>query len=380
MNILWIPHDAWRTGVYRRDQHFINRLKKKHKVVVLSWEGGRKRDFKGYIEYLWKTFVPSVYEEKQVKMYKMPKFPTPGKPWMFPHFLFRELNQIILNIYFRNIVRKGKIDIAITGPNAAFVGYIKESHIPLIFDLLDCSDWSYDNPWKEMEKRYFLNSDGVLAVSSIAKKHAEMYNRNVLLLPNGVEVEKFQTEEKAEAKRKIGMEGKKIISIIGPTFSTKNPFMEAIMSIVQKHNSVRFIIVGENDKVKQLKLKFKHPSIFYLSYIPYSEIHHYFIASDIGLYPVEDSPYYHCAIPLKVLEYSAAGSWVVVSPKLEGVASLNLPNVVFCRDNAKDLERTLMDLLNQSPPDATKKLKHLHWDVLSDKLDEFLMKILISRG
>ena len=376
MNILWIPHDAWRTVVYRRDQHFINRLKKKHKVVVLTWEGVRKRDFKGYVKYLWKTFVPSVYEEKQVKMYKMPKFPTPGKPWMFPHSFFRELNQIILNIYFKRIVKREKIDIAITGPNAAFVGYIKESHIPLIFDLLDCSDWSYDNPWKEMEKRYFLNSDGVLAVSSIAKKHAEMYNRNVLFLPNGVELEKFQTEKKAEAKRKIGMEGKQIISIIGPSLSLKNPFMEAIMNIVKRDNNVRFFIVGENDKVNKLKLKFKHPSIIYLSYIPYSEIHHYFIASDIGLYPVDDSPYNHCRSPLKILEYSAAGSWVVVSPKLEGVASLNLPNVVFCRDNAEDLERTLLGLLYQSPPDATKKLKHLHWDALSEKLEEFLMNIL----
>ncbi|OQX51139.1 MAG: hypothetical protein B5M53_11295 [Candidatus Cloacimonas sp. 4484_209] len=127
--------------------------------------------------------------------------------------MFRELNQIILNIYFKIIVRKEKIDIAITGPNAAFVGYIRRPGIPVVFDLLDCSDWSYDNPWMKMEKRYFLNSDGVLAVSMIAENIAEKYNKNVLLLPNGVEVEKFQTEEKAEAKRKIGMEGKKIISV-----------------------------------------------------------------------------------------------------------------------------------------------------------------------
>jgi len=306
----------------------------------------------------------------------MPKFPTPGKPWRFPHSLFRELNQIILNLCFRIIVKKEKIDIAITGPNAAFVGYIKRPHIPLVFDLLDCSDWSHDNPWMEMEKRYFLNSDGVLAVSMIAEKIAEKYNKNVLLLPNGVEVEKFQTEKRVEAKRKIGMEGKKIISIIGPTFSTKNRFMEAIMNIVQKHNNVRFFIVGENDKVRQLRVKFKHPSIIYHSYVPYNKIHHYFIASDVGLYPVDDSPYYHCAIPLKVLEYSAAGSWVVVSPKLEGVASLNLPNVVFCSDNADDIEKTLTGLLNQPAPDATERLKHLHWDVLSEKLEEFLMNIL----
>ena len=376
MNILWIPHDAWRTGVYRRDQHFINRLKKKHKVVVLTWEGVRKKDFKGYINYLCRTFVPSIYEEKHVKIYMMPKFPTLGKPWMFPHIMFRELNQIILNIYFKRIVKREKIAIAITGPNAVFIGYIRNSKIPVVFDLLDCSDWSYDNPWMEMEKRYFLNADGVLAVSMIAENIAKKYNRNVLLLPNGVEVEKFQTEKRVEAKRKIGIEGKKIISIIGPTFSTKNHFMEAIMNIIQRDNNVRFFIVGENDKVKQLKLKFKYPSILYFSYIPYSEIHHYFIASDIGLYPVEGSPYYHCAMPLKILEYSAAGSWVVVSPKLESVASLNLPNVVFCRDNAEDLERTLIGLLNQSPPDATKKLKHLHWDVLSEKLEEFLMNIL----
>jgi len=376
MNILWIPHDAWRTGVYRRDQHFINRLKKKHKVVVLTWEGVRKKDFKGYINYLCRTFVPSIYEEEHVKIYKMPKFPTPGKPWRFPHSLFRELNQIILNLCFRIIVKKEKIDIAITGPNAAFVGYIRRPGIPVVFDLLDCSDWSYENPWMEMEKRYFLNSDGVLAVSRIAKKIAKKYNRNVLFLPNGVEVEKFRVEEKSEAKRKIGMERKQIISIIGPTVSTKNPFMEAIMNIVQKHNNVRFFIVGENDKVRQLRVKFKHPSILYYPHIPYNQIHHYFIASDIGLYPVEGSPYYHCAMPLKILEYSAAGSWVVVSPKLESVASLNLPNVVFCRDNAKDLEKTLIGLLNQPPPDATKKLKHLHWDSLSEKLEEFLMNIL----
>ena len=108
MNILWIPHDAWRTGVYRRDQHFIHRLKKKHKVVVLTWEGVRKRDFKGYINYLCRTFVPSIYEEEHVKIYKMPKFPTPGKPWRFPHSLFRELNQNNIEHLFQNHCKKGK--------------------------------------------------------------------------------------------------------------------------------------------------------------------------------------------------------------------------------------------------------------------------------
>ena len=47
--------------------------------------------------------------------------------------------------------------------------------------------------------------------------------------------------------------------------------------------------------------------------VPNAVVADYFIASDVGIYPGDASPYFDAACPIKVLEYSAAGKPVVAT-------------------------------------------------------------------
>lgn len=377
MNILWIPHTHWDSKTYRRDIHLINHLKRKNKISVITWEGKVSNSFPGNIISIVRTLKFFIYEKEKIKFYHIPKLFGIGNPWKFPFTVIMKINELIFNYYLNKITTQEKTDIIIVGPNAYLIGYPKVKNIPIIFDFLDCSDWTHINPWALMEKKYFLISKGVLCVSNYAFRIATKYNKNAILLPNGVELNRFYKKNKEEAKKLLGFQGKKVVSLIGPTFSSDDYFMTAIINILNQRKEVVFILIGINERITILKKRYLHPRLIYIDHVPYSKISDYFIATDIGLYPGDDNPWFHGALPLKVFEYTASQCWVLVSPELYSIKSLNLKNIMFSKNNTEDFYKKLISLLDAGKPKIDyKKLMNYSWYRISKKLEKYLIYIL----
>lgn len=377
MNILWISHTHWNSKTYRRDNHLINYLKKRNKISVLTWEGKESVNLLEAIIFVLRTFKFFIYEEEGIKIYHIPRFMGIGIPWRFPFRVSTKINEYIFNRYLKSIILKENIDVLIVGPNAPLIGYPKIKSVSIVFDFLDCSNWETENEWSLMEKKYFQLSNGILCVSDYAFKIASRFNKNVVLLPNGVEIDKFYKKNKENAKKKLGFQDKKIISLIGATFGNDDYFIKAILNVLKAKEDVIFILIGYNDKVEKFKKKYIHPRILYIDYIPYSKIFDYFIATDIGIYPADDNAWFHGALPLKVLEYTAAGCWVLVSPELVTIKSLNFENIVFSMNNPNDFEDKLKFLIGQSTPEIDyKKIMKYSWDKIGETLDKYLVDLL----
>lgn len=377
MNILWIPHTHWDSRTFRRDTHLINYLKLNNRIFVLTWEGYEGKGLKSKLHFIFKTLKFYTYKEDNVKIYHIPKLFGIGTPWRFPFIISTKINEYIFNNYLINILIKEKVDVIIIGPNASLVGYPKGNLVPIVFDFLDCSDWSYKNEWSEMEKKYFFISNVVICISEYAYRIAKRYNKNVIIIPNGVEIEKFYGKNKKEAKKILGFENKKVISLIGPTFSKDDYFMKAIIDVLNSKDDVIFLLVGYNDMVEKIRKKYNNERIHYIDFIPYLEIFNYFLATDIGIYPGDDSAWFNGALPLKVLEYTASGCWVLVSPELISIKSLNFENIVFAKNEVIDFKKKLLELLEKKNPKIDyKKLNNYSWERIGKNLEEFLLDFL----
>jgi glycosyltransferase involved in cell wall biosynthesis len=78
---------------------------------------------------------------------------------------------------------------------------------------------------------------------------------------------------------------------------------------------VKLVIVGGGSTRDRIEAECWRRNVDVLIVGPVSstETAPYFLASDVGLYPGDDTPYFMEAAPLKILEYTAAGAQVVTS-------------------------------------------------------------------
>jgi len=165
----------------------------------------------------------------------------------------------------------------------------------------------------EIEKRSIELSDIVLAVSS---EDIENFHRilnindkdNIFVIPNGVDchnIRKITDENRLEAKKRLGLVGKKVILFMGsihlPNWEAMRIIEERISKQI-KDDEIIFLImgsVGEGSK--------SHDNIIYTGHLP--EKDPYIMASDIAINPLISGS----GTNLKLLEYMAYGLPVVTT-------------------------------------------------------------------
>jgi hypothetical protein len=100
-----------------------------------------------------------------------------------------------------------------------------------------------------------------------------------------------------------------------------------------------------------------------------TEVPDLFAASDVGLYPGDDNPYFDGACPLKVLEYTGARVPVVVNRGAE-LLRLGFPSLIIRPATAEGFEDGLRRGLN-APPTEFPDMSGYDWaKVASDFGDE----------
>jgi len=366
MNILWIPHNVWNEGRSQRDQYFIRHLSVKHKIHILTWDNFLPHTIGNLLNPV--TYKKNLrfysYKFEKYIMHHISRFPC------LPLFYF--INQKLLDSVIKKINKIYKIDVIIDGNLGEFTPIPSRIiNIPVILDYVDWPGWT-----SKSEREYLTKADAVIAVSSVLHKRAEKLNKNCFLISNGVDIEYIRRGSGEEIRKKYGLLNRKVVSLIGLTFSPKLYFIDSILIAKKTMPELKCLLVGKSEVIENL-LKgnpYLKKTFIYAGPVSYSKIPGYFKSSDIGIYPVEETFYYDAASPIKVFEYTAAKKPVVL-PRIKEMKRVGFPNFVFSKPDKESYADAIIAAIKQpcfSPPD----LYVYDWKELTGKLEKVIFRTI----
>ena len=331
MKILWIPHTSW-YGSKSRDQYFIEEMKKKHEIHVLTWtqpEGPKISDFlkpKLHINGFqsWDKKYDGVYLHHYSRIQNTSFTPN-----------LLKINEKRFQKKIREIVKNYDIDVIICGPSHYLNGFPPfDINIPIIFDYLDYIDD------KDIKNVYLKKSDTVLCVSHDLLKYSLLCNKNSYYLPNAVDISRLAKGNADRVRKKYGLDDSTILTLIGLSTSNSYYLIDTFPIVKRKIKDIKYLIVGKNDHYAKMKKKAKkYSDIIFSGWV--DNIEDFFAVTDIGTYPVDKTIYDDSRCPIKLLEYTALKKPVVSTNILE-VIHWNFPNVFISKPNFNDFSRGII--------------------------------------
>jgi glycosyltransferase involved in cell wall biosynthesis len=368
VKILWLPHAPLGQG-RTRTEHLVERLGRRHDIDVLSFRihrGGQA----------WRYLTDLItFRSKPGARYRelvMRRFPRAAA-----------LNGWMLRRITARAVAREKYDVIVVTPAPWVTGYpdfdAMRAHAPVVCDYLDGVDWQSGGGSAAFEKLYVRSSDAAMCASHRLAEQASALNPHAEYVPNGVDLERLTrfaaTHTAAECKAALGIAPAAfVVSIIGLTVSPRLYFIDAVTSLARAGRNVALLLVGESPLLGRIRRRAAEWSrvLRITGAVPYADVLPYFMASDLGLYPVDDDSYYHCASPLKILEYGAIGKPVLVSPRLDEVARMALSHVQFCGADAESVANGIAEVMDSGNRVQRPALDAYDWDVIAGKVESVL--------
>jgi glycosyltransferase involved in cell wall biosynthesis len=268
----------------------------------------------------------------------------------------------------RRIISCENVDLLITAYSSYMTGFPPfDVDVPVVFDYLDCAEWSSDTPH---EKAYIQRSDLVLAVSALAEEQARQFNDNVEYLPNGADVQRIRRASGESVRQRYGLEDATVVSLIGLIDS---PYLvEAVLKAYAKIPDLKCLLVGESDFLRSslAEIPGADDLFVFTGPVPYEKVARYFAATDIGLYPVPGVSYDDGRSPIKVFEYTAAGC-PIVTPAIREVKRLDFSNLVYASPTASAFAEGIVEASRQRIS-RDSSVERYDWSNLADRLDQHL--------
>lgn len=324
MKILWVPHTSRDSiGTRSRSMYFIERLAPRHTIHEFCWDAPVRRSVAGLASALrfWRGAADGVVR------YHLPRLPTVSGALGRAAAV---VNQAIFRRLVRMVVREAGIDVVICSCNWYVHGFPPPGlPVPLVLDYFDLLSEAH-------ETRYFRDGQAVLCASSVMYERARRHGVPCHHLPNGIDTHLFARLDGVSAKRRYGLEGFRVVSLIGLTGSPRLYFLDAIELASRRFPDLRGLIVGRGAMLRTIETAIgrRRPLFRVMGPKPYAEMPDLFACTDVGLYPADQAPHFDAALPIKVLEYSAAGK-PVVTPPLEELRRLGFPNLRFAAPTAE---------------------------------------------
>ncbi len=138
--------------------------------------------------------------------------------------------------------------------------------------------------------------------------------------------------------------------------------VDAIPKIIRENPKVRFCFVGTGERFQKIKERVNalgiNSSVDLPGYLSREETVRRMCAADIGICPMSDNPFDRSRLPMKILEYMAAGLCIVSAPIGE------VPNIIqhgkngwFYRpDDMEDFAQAILTLASQ--PELVQRLSN----------------------
>lgn len=231
------------------------------------------------------------------------------------------------------------------------------------------------------------NADAIIALSEDMKKEMQRtYNRNIFMIPNGVDSERFRDISRDMMRHKLQKDvGEKLIIFIGRFRPEKGVqyLIDAMYIIRKKTQLTRLILVGEGPEeanLRELAQKLNLQScIDFIGKIPIENVPCYLAASDVFVLPSLSE-----GMPNVVLEAMAAGL-PIVATKVGGLPEIikNGENGFLVEPkNAEQISEKVSLILMDSRLRETlsrnnrENSKNFNWDNIAQKLEGIYKKYI----
>lgn len=361
MNLLWLTHIPIDSPLWpgSRHYHLLNRLADKHKIHIVTW---RKTSGLGQLLRLGQWDFKPTSNGGEYTIQLGPHLPNP-RPGL-PNPLHLAMNQPLYRRAVERITREVKPQALVysSAEHAAGSPHFPDD-VPILFDFLDIS-------WEPVMSRFVTGASRIAAVSPGLCEISERLGKRAELIPNGVSLSAYSAGKRKTAKRELGLEDRLVVSLIGLTCDPSLYFVDALAKLQQLRPELCLLIAGGGRRREEIARRAKTVRLRDLvapGHIPVSDIAPYFLATDVGLYPGADIPYYRTSCPIKIMEYAAAGCQVVSSPV---DMFRDWPNVRTAEPGVEPFARSIGEALHSPRP--CPDLSDYDWDLLAARFNGIL--------
>ncbi|MFN3234231.1 MAG: glycosyltransferase family 4 protein [Gammaproteobacteria bacterium] len=375
--VLIIPHSCI-GNILIRARELAKHLTDEYDVYYLLWHRRTKNNLLGKIKEVLVNFFQKTTMESSEDGFHYVRM----RRFYFPFGAATRWNTARL----KKFVEKNDISIVI---NSAMMYYdtttFKDVRViyDVVDDLLEESGGLFPKYVEQKISRFcwrqIENTSTVLAVTQcLANILGKKLNKTIHYLPNGVNVERFQSvsAEKIQSFREQHkLTDSKVIGYIGnlrDSYTGLDFLLEFFRIARHRHPEVKLLLVGPLDAEHQ-KMIHQQPGVVWLGPLPSAMMPLVFSSIDIGVLPFELSSLTEHCLPIKILEYSAARKHVLAT-NLKSLRDLNMPNIHLLDRDIVAWNLALDEIINMPWENSYNNyVEQYHWNSVTGQL-KTLMK------
>jgi len=169
----------------------------------------------------------------------------------------------------------------------------------------------------------FKAVDCIVAISHLLKKQLASYgipHRKIIVVPNGVDTEKFRPRDQKTLKMQYGINGSPILIYVGSEIKWHG--LEVILAslnrVKNEFPNFKLLVIGirKNKTLEEILVKNKiAENVIFIGRVPHSQIPKYLAMADIALAPLKSERRH--TTPFKILEYIASGKAIITTDVCE---------------------------------------------------------------
>ncbi|MBU4462036.1 glycosyltransferase family 4 protein [Patescibacteria group bacterium] len=198
-----------------------------------------------------------------------------------------------------------------------------------------------------------------VVTTSMKKKFHEEYkilNDKIEIVPNGANIEMFYPMDKEACRNQLGLDVNSYIVCfvggLGTGHGAKN-LIECSPLVLNKVNNVKFLIVGDGPKKKEMEEKAKlfgvENAFIFAGIVPREKVPLYINSSDvcIALYALDDRLKKIGASSVKIHDYMGCSKPVIASDKINGLDVIQKSNsgILVDINNPLNISKNVIKLL-----------------------------------
>lgn len=287
-------------------------------------------------------------------------------------------------IFFKSLELIGKEKINILhcqGFLSSLIGYLllKLSGIPYLVTVQRLEDKNW------LKKIVYRNAACCIAASSAIKKYfEEIGSKNIEIIPNGINVSRFQNLNREESRMKLGLKDEFVIMTVARLEKRKGiqHLIEAVKNN-QLSGNYQLLIIGDGDERKNLEnlaqtLNLKD-KVKFLGPIPNEKIPGYLAAADCFILPSLKEGF-----GISILEAMAAGV-PVIATRVGGILDIikdGKNGILVEPQNSNEISDAVLKIHSQPEfkqklvNSARAELTSFEWGNIADKVYKIYQEIL----